>query len=428
MAHTRKPESRTEEGFAHPEDVASSEKTEWSHAEDIFRGAIDLLFIDADRNPIKGLKVVLTYSGKTVSKTTPANGLIEKINLEQAGVELIVGVTRQRDGTAKEIRRITSGYLPKLVTIQSKKLKIDSKTAPHPKDEEAPQPKIPPQARNTDEKKSEGTIQSAWEWIEEVLGIRGKAEPFPNGVPRTKISGDEAELDFLDEYKDRPIQERDYEDAAMEIKCEAGMIYAIAKQESGSAPFINLWGRKLPNIRFERHLFRKITGEGNSPYLKTNPDICGAPYIKAKKDKKTGKYIRGDENHVGELIALEDVQGIEGDFQYKRFAKAYALDKNAAIQATSWGKFQILGMNYKIAGFNSPIAFAKAMCRSELEHLMIFIGFANKNLVLRRGLQTKNYEEVARGHNGEKWRKFNPKYAANIEANYKEYVAKKTEA
>jgi len=110
--------------------------------------------------------------------------------------------------------------------------------------------------------------------------------------------------------------------------------------------------------------------------------------------------------------------------QYKRLVKAYQLDKDAALEACSFGKFQIMGFNYKAAGYKNVHDFTRAMSLSDAEHMKAFLKFAKSNKVLLSGLQNKNYEKIAEGHNGAAWKQVNSNYASNIEAFYKEYQEK----
>ncbi|OOV89142.1 hypothetical protein MF4836_34345 [Pseudomonas sp. MF4836] len=56
---------------------------------------------------------------------------------------------------------------------------------------------------------------------------------------------------------------------------------------------------------------------------------------------------------TGKEVAAIDVYGPYGRPQYERLITAYRLDEEAALQACSWGKFQIMGFNYRAAGFDS---------------------------------------------------------------------------
>lgn len=66
------------------------------------------------------------------------------------------------------------------------------------------------------------------------------------------------------------------------------------------------------------------------------------------------------------------------------FAKAVALDPEAAMRATSWGAPQIMGFNHAEAGFPSARAMVQAMADESAEHLRAFSRF-----VMAKGLATK---------------------------------------
>jgi hypothetical protein len=55
------------------------------------------------------------------------------------------------------------------------------------------------------------------------------------------------------------------------------------------------------------------------------------------------------------------------------------------------------------------------MSTGDPAHIKAFLKFAKSNKVLLSGLQNKNYEQIAEGHNGTGWRSLNPEYASNIE-------------
>jgi hypothetical protein len=123
-----------------------------------------------------------------------------------------------------------------------------------------------------------------------------------------------------------------------------------------------------------------------------------------------------------EKVTLDNAYGTTGIFQYQRLLKAYKLAPEAALEACSWGKFQVMGFNYASTGFSSVREFAKAMSHSDAEHLKIFLKFAKNNKRLSTGLKTKDFEEVAAGHNGDNWKGLNPEYASNLENFYNEYT------
>jgi murein DD-endopeptidase MepM/ murein hydrolase activator NlpD len=377
---------------------------------------LQLLFLDRARNPISGINYILEFSGKSIKGATGENGLGKKIYTTTAEDRVRIFINRF-DGTLKEIGTVISGYRNKLVTILASSVKLEGKTEEHPalKPNEQPNPRekgdpiYDPKAKQppTDNKKD--------------LGPTTKGEETADGKPVVKVEGDVQYLDeFLDTYVGGEISDKDIKAAALELTCEPGLIYAIAKQESAKSSFFKLGARTVPKILYERHWFRKLTKPDKaspSPWEEKYHDICGPAYHLTKKNK--GKEVI--DRVTGRFAVLDDIYGSEGTPQYVRLIKAYQLDKNAALQACSWGKFQIMGFNFKSAGFKSVTAFTRAMSLGDGEHMKAFLKFAKSNNTLLKGLQEKNYEKIAEGHNGTSWRTVNPNYASNLERFFKEY-------
>ena len=103
---------------------------------------IQPLFLDRNRDPIKGLEYFLEFAGRVIQGVTPANGLGKKTFTETAEDEVKILVKRL-DGSLKEVGRVVSGYGNKLVTLISPSIKIEAKTEKHPegKPGERPNPK-----------------------------------------------------------------------------------------------------------------------------------------------------------------------------------------------------------------------------------------------------------------------------------------------
>ncbi|QDD90580.1 N-acetylmuramidase domain-containing protein [Pseudomonas oryzihabitans] len=237
----------------------------------------------------------------------------------------------------------------------------------------------------------------------------------PRTHPIVTIFGEKVELDFLLKYQGKHLEDKDIREAAADLECEPGLIYAIAKQESSHSSFIEMDGEKIPSILYERHHFKRLAQ--NEALQSSHSDIYGSPYRRAKK-LRDGSYI---DSKTLEKIQLADTYGPSGRFQYERLIRAYRLNKDAALQASSWGKFQIMGFNHKAAGYETVKDFTRAMSMGDGEHIKAFLKFAKSNTVLLRGLRTKNFETIAQGHNGKNWKEINPDYAKNIEAFYNEY-------
>ena len=388
---------------------------------------IQPLFLDRNRDPIEGLEYFLEFAGRVIQGVTPANGLGTKTFTETAEDEVKILVKRL-DGSLKEVGRVVSGYGNKLVTLISPSIKIEAKTEKHPegKPGERPNPKEKTNSAYDPKTKQPPTIGK------EDLGAKIKSSKTADGKPITVVEGDIPDLSFLGDYVGGDVTKADIEVAAKELNCEPGLIYAIAKQESAHSSFIKIGNRTVPTILYERHWFKKLTKpdkKSPSPYEEKYYDICGASYHRTKKIKKKIKNKDGKEINITEVVDKEtgltpksdDIYGPSGLYQYKRLTKAYQLDKSAALQSCSWGKFQIMGFNYSSAGYKDVFEFVKSMSTGDPAHIKAFLKFANSNKVLSSGLKEIDFEKIAEGHNGAGWRSVNPEYAKNIEKYYKEY-------
>jgi hypothetical protein len=183
----------------------------------------------------------------------------------------------------------------------------------------------------------------------------------------------------------KTLNEDDYREAAALLNCDVAAIKAVAEVESRGAGFLSD-GR--PKILFERHKFSKDTG---GCYDATHPGIS---------NRSPGGY------------------GAGGTHQWDRFNEAAALDKTAAIRSCSWGKFQLMGFNFKVCGFANVEDFHAAMQKSEGEHLKAFCNFiAGNNLA--GALRNHQWAKVAEGYNGKDY-KIN-QYDTKLAAAYKKY-------
>ena len=270
------------------------------------------------------------------------------------------------------------------------------------------------------------TMHDIEDWASKALGSHG-VEPHtqaPTAIgPKPPEHSGGLDLSFLGDFVGGTISNEDIKAAAVELQCEPGLIYAIAKQESDKSSFITVQGRTVPTILFERHIFRRYTSPHQkppSPYEHDYPEICGPAYHVTHKGKGAEKGHVID-NVTGKDALAIDIYGPSGLHQYERLCKAYALDRAAALEACSWGKFQIMGFNYKGAGYADVFAFVKGMSTGDPAHIKAFLKFAKSNKTLLTGLRTKNYEMIAEGHNGTDWRKVNPNYASNLEKFSKEW-------
>lgn len=186
------------------------------------------------------------------------------------------------------------------------------------------------------------------------------------------------------------LTEADYAHAARMLGCTVPQIKAIFEVEAaGSGWFTDIRadilaldgpggfidGANLPKILFEAHHFSRLTG---GKFDKSHPNISSRKWNRAL-------YVGG--------------QG-----EYARLNTAMMLNRNAALQSASWGAPQIMGFNYRLAGFNSVESFVEAMKSGAQAHLMAFVSFvANSGLrdaVRQIDNNPENARAFARGYNG----------------------------
>nr|WP_284694632.1 N-acetylmuramidase family protein [Geomonas sp. Red32] len=353
-----------------------------------------------DRNPIRNATAQVEYGQEKKVLSSGASGQLPTV-LTESPDQVVRLYLARLDGSLKQVTEVVSDWGNKLVTVISPKLKLEGQTKPHPKDASGlpvgetktadAKPVKPPE--NPVQTLATGKVQAEYG---DGKGPKTVETATAKGLPVCKVTNDQASLDFLKGFTGETITEEDYRNAAKAIGCEVEVIKAVAKIEGGKG-FDN---KNRPRILYERHVFSRNTspfGRFNSQ----NPDISSnKAHRKRKKGEKVGDDIYGN--------------------SFPRLAKAYNLDKSAALKACSWGKFQILGEGHKLAGFKTVEEFVAAMCRSEQEHLKAFVNFSSSNKLLKAALISKKWEAIAREYNGKSYRKFN--YDHILKEAYEKYA------
>lgn len=169
------------------------------------------------------------------------------------------------------------------------------------------------------------------------------------------------------------ITEAQYQEAAKALGCKVAAIKAVDKVEASGQGFLANGDVK---ILFEPHVFwRELVARGIDPnkHLPGNSDILYQKW-------KTGAY--GGSN-----------------IQWAKMTRAMAIDKEAALKAASYGRFQIMGNNFKACGYKSVFEFVDAMKVNEYNHLLAFIGFVKTNK-FDKYLILENWAKFAEGYNG----------------------------
>ena len=162
-----------------------------------------------------------------------------------------------------------------------------------------------------------------------------------------------------------PLGLPDYEDAARVLGCSVAALRAVASVESAGRGFLP---DRRPKILFERHVFHKLT---SGRFGKTHPSLSA---------RERGGYLGGAR-------------------EYDRLYAAMVLDRDAAMQAASWGKFQVMGFNHRLCGHGSVDALVRAIVSGEPAQLAAFVSY-----IIATGLddelRREDWAGFACGYNG----------------------------
>jgi hypothetical protein len=85
--------------------------------------------------------------------------------------------------------------------------------------------------------------------------------------------------------------------------------------------------------------------------------------------------------------------------EWTRLDRARAIDNEAAISSASYGTFQIMGLNYKLCGYNNVLEFYDNQFKKEVDHLRDLANFVTKRGLLVH-LQNQDWAKFAEGYNG----------------------------
>jgi hypothetical protein len=164
--------------------------------------------------------------------------------------------------------------------------------------------------------------------------------------------------------KGSPLNDEGMNEVCDTLGVSESEIWAVLTVETRGFGFL---ADRRPQILFERHVFHRLTQGAHD----SNADISKS---------KAGGYIGGAD-------------------EYGRLEKAMQLDKTAALQSASWGIGQVMGFNFKAAGFDSVDKLVAGMVKDENSQLQAMANFI-KNNNLAGALQRNNWVSFARTYNG----------------------------
>jgi N-acetylmuramidase len=189
------------------------------------------------------------------------------------------------------------------------------------------------------------------------------------------------------------ITEQMFVEASKAFTLEAALIKAVAEVESRGEGVLPD-GR--PKILFEPHIFwKQLQAHKLNPksFQKGNTDILYPSW-------KSSAY--------------GPVSG-----QHDRLERASRIHREAALASCSWGKFQVMGFNWKACGSSSLQDFINSMYKGEEEQLVLFLRYLEKTGLIK-ALRLKDWRSFAAGYNGPLYAKNN--YHNKLKAAYLKYL------
>ncbi len=181
-----------------------------------------------------------------------------------------------------------------------------------------------------------------------------------------------AVMEAMTDGPDTKLRLADLAASAHRLKAPLHHVRAVDAVESAGAGFAD--GR--PIILFEPHRFSRAT---KGAFDQSNPGVSYPKWDRAR-------YPRTQEQRYAQLV------------------EAVGLNVDAGFASASYGRFQILGENFRACGFRNPFEFANAMAFDEAAQLLAFEKFivaAGLLPALRKG----DWATFARGYNGTAYKK-----------------------
>ncbi len=177
----------------------------------------------------------------------------------------------------------------------------------------------------------------------------------------------------------------DYEEAGQTIGCDPLLVQALGMLEGRGQGFDH-FGR--PMILFEPTKFAIWA-------LRPNSFRASHPSVTHKRLPPLSPY--GPDS-----------------LQWRHLQEAYQLDPHAALEATSWGRFQQLGRYSVQIGCGRVEQMVQAMCESEQAQLGIFVNH-NVNSGMKQVMADKNWSQIAIKYNGSGTQGYDSKLQAAYE-------------
>ncbi|MGQ5524544.1 N-acetylmuramidase family protein [Chitinimonas sp. PSY-7] len=177
--------------------------------------------------------------------------------------------------------------------------------------------------------------------------------------------------------KTRNLSQADIQRAAAMLGVPVAIVQAINEVESQGTGFL-LDGQ--PKILYERHVMYRLL-------------------------KQVGKDADALAQQYPQLVNPMPGGYLGGEREHERLAQAKTIDKDCAIGACSWGRFQIMGYHWRRLGYPSATEFANLMAENEFNQLDAFVAYLLADPKAMAALQAKNWAMFARLYNGPAYQK-----------------------
>lgn len=189
------------------------------------------------------------------------------------------------------------------------------------------------------------------------------------------------------------ITQDDFRKAAATLAIEVASIQAFAEVESNGSGFID---GKRPKVQFEPHImYRRLV---------LNKGAAFANYA-------LGKWPALVATEMGSYQSLNKEDEDMGQ-------AAVEIDRRSALEAASWGAYQIMGYHWKACGFDNIQQFVNAQY-SDAGQLDTLVRFLRANPLITKAIREKNWPRAAELYNGKGYKA--NKYDTKLAAAYKKY-------
>jgi N-acetylmuramidase len=168
----------------------------------------------------------------------------------------------------------------------------------------------------------------------------------------------------------------------------------------------------------------EIESAGNGMQEDGRPEILFEPHIFWQQLQRRGVRPKDHQKGNEDILYPEWKSGAYGTYsqQHERLERAAKIDREAALASASWGKFQIMGFNWRLAGSAGLQDFVNSMYEGEEAHLTLFLSFL-KATKLDRALRARDWRGFAFGYNGKSYAKNN--YHVKLQRAYEKHLKTK---